>query len=645
MMATRVGAVMVLICTLAASGYAVAGVPIVGGSTVKPSITGARTSSAANCEEIAEWASASCSSSFSTNIANLAATKAACDKVRNDTETDCLDLSGGTTTAHVVSIFEDGSFVPRELFINDGDTVLWSFFQRGESVIPIDLLLVPLDPATGQPIPAVCREYKPYDPEDLNEFTGPMRRAVSGVFAMSPEKQPGADFLPFTIDPVLRSADFTGVALRIKWSDLHLGPGQFDWQVLDRNIEEVVENGKMFSLEIKAGQRCNEDTQVCDGTPAWIFDPAIAQASAVEALSLSGAPTFPKEGKCGIHMVLGSPADPNYRTHYFELLEAAAAHIKENNGWYQALAYIKPAGANLFTAEARLPHRCWSNSVNGLTNDRCNCVEPTVDLPEPTTKPCICNPQVWSVLGNYTPAALYEFYTLQTALLAREFPEKDMSYMLIQAGFPLVNNAGEYEGQDVVDETGYYSTTVQADRAPQFLLPGGTEQTEQILQQGADQHGIRFVVQHNALNTEGHAPNRWALEARDQGQFIGFQTKNTLGNSLRGEATPEELGSTMANALNAEAVFIEVYQVDLLDEDGNAESSFDGRTLGNWDNQFHALRRVDSSIQKLRDPFPFVHGHTFRKTSQSSTATQDFKYIIAPGCNSNTMIGEIHILP
>jgi len=36
----------------------------------------------------------------------------------------------------------------------------------------------------------------------------------------------------------------------------------------------------------------------------------------------------------------------------------------------------------------------------------------------------------------------------QTALLASEFPNKTMSYALIQEGFPLVSNSGAYEKSD-----------------------------------------------------------------------------------------------------------------------------------------------------------------------------------------------------
>ena len=47
---------------------------------------------------------------------------------------------------------------------------------------------------------------------------------------------------------------------------------------------------------------------------------------------------------------------------------------------------------------------------------------------------------MWATQGGFTPDALLEFYSSQTAVLASEFPQKSMSYMLIQDGFPQISN-------------------------------------------------------------------------------------------------------------------------------------------------------------------------------------------------------------
>ncbi len=597
------------------------------GKPVLPQGTMERLSSANDCAEIASWAFDSCS--------KAASLKLYCDKVQRDTEADCKSMASTRGEIHVVSVYPDGSFDPAELFIKDGDTVLWSFSGRDEAVIPVDVDVVPIS-TSGEADASICQAYQAYDPQDPNEFTGPMRRAVSGIFVLNSERKPGEDTLPAVIEPALTDTDFTGVLLRINWSDVHLGPGTFDWSFLDQQIKEIVDSGRMYSLVFTAGQTCadQDDTRVCAGTPDWIFDSSVMQASAATALELMTAPSSPEPGSCGVPRTLGSPADPNYRTHYFELLQAAAQHLMEKNAWYQSLAYIKPSGANVFSMENRLPGQCWSPTGSGLTGDECDCAH--TEGTASKVKSCVCNPQIWSVDGNYTPTALYEFYSLQTGLLARAFPEKDMSYMLMEAGFPLINDAGEYEGQDVVDVEGKYSSEPVSARAPLYPLPSETEQTTNIIERGFAEHGYRFAVQHNALKDDG-TPNQQVRDANIAGLFTAYQTVNDLDGGDR-------LGSALEDALEFNAVFVEVYQKDLIDEGGIREE-FDGKSLAAWDGLFHQKRRGDDFRKKAGDPFPLVHGHTFTRTLPPTRGNQTMQYVISPGCKENPQIGKIHILP
>jgi hypothetical protein len=532
----------------------------------------------------------------------------------------------------------DGSFSPTRLFIHDGDTVEWRFNDRTDTIIPVD--------STGST--PFCTSYKPYDPSDPNEFTGPLPRAASGIFTLGPD---GAGFVidslsspnpscnpnnsaawigdqflcdsgePFaSMDWTWQNPNITGVFIRLRWKTVHGGPGIFDWTVMDREIEKAVLNGKMYSLSFKAGSK---------GTPDWIFDPTIAGANVVNRLTLQDTGDNPDSTECGVIMNLGSPADPNYRLHYFELWKAAAQRIRARNAWYRALAYVKPSGANLFSHENRLPNRCETN---------CN----------------ICNPQVWAEQGDYTPTALYEFYSKQTALLAEEFPDKDMSYMLIQAGFPRVNDHGEWQ-------------------VPQMApLPGGTEQTETILGQGQVEHALRFVVQHNGLGVKPQdrpnpqaacpnegvhpavgpfaragsgCPNRWVLEAGERGQVTGFQT-----NNAKGVANPIELESALQNAWdNSDAVFLEIYEQRLWQAETAGpilDPGASGRTIGEWAEMFHERRR-DFWADQIPDPFPMTHRHTFRRTTGSESDDQLLYYMNSAKCDlgSSPQYGVIIIKP
>ncbi|MGH7599676.1 MAG: FlgD immunoglobulin-like domain containing protein [bacterium] len=541
---------------------------------------------------------------------------------------------------HTVMVKADGSFGPKWTYIHDGDTVKWQFSARSDAIIPAN----PIDSLTVS-----CSAYKPYDPTNPNEFTGPMPAAASGIFTLGPD---GPGFVIDTLgasnpscnpnNAVARvgnlylcetgrqyatmnwtwqNPNLTGVFIRLRWDETNPAPGVYDWTAMDREIEKAVRSGKMYSLSFKAGSR---------GTPRWIFDPAIAGANVVERLTFQdGDEDNLQPGDCGAVADLGSPADPNYRKLYFDLWKAAAQRIRERNAWYRALAYVKPSGANWNTHENKLPRHCEQGCP-------------------------ICNPQVWAERGGYTPAALYSFYSEQTALLASEFPDKSMSYMLIQAGFPRVNNNGEYKEPLTMP------------------LPAPTEQTEKILDGGRRQYGLRFVVQHNGLGVkpqdrrppeppcpnEGKhpavppfgevgsgCPNRWVLLEGAAGQVTGFQTQNA-----RGVATPVGLESTFQNAWdNSDAIFVEIYEqlfwaVEVAGPvlDPNAT----GRTTGEWAEAFHRRRR-DFWAGKIPDPFPRTHSHVFKRTINSQTDNQLFYYINPSRCDAgNTAsFGAIVILP
>lgn len=478
---------------------------------------------------------------------------------------------------HVVTVNADGSFSPARVEIFDGDTVEWRFSNRSGTIIPVNL------GAGG----SLCTNYLPYNPADPNEFTGPMPRAASGIFALSPEDTPYA-----VQDATWQNTNITGVFIRLRWDDVHLGTNQFDWDELDAEIAKAVANGKVYSLGFKAGVR---------GTPQWIFNP-----------NRTTSPVTPLDfgfRSAGMTNYYGSPADANYRKHFNDLLQAAAAHLRERNAFYRALAYIKISGLNLYTHENRLPNE-------------------TNDLP------------IWASLGQYTPTALYQFYDEQTALLAAEFPDKDMSYALIQDGFPLINNDGEYAGQSAPTNS---------------PLPTGAAQTERILNAGRTNLGTRFVVQHNGLQpkptncpNEGihpivldpnfhyvgsGCPNRWVLEQASLGQVTGYQIVSGITNLT-------DLESTFSNAWeNSDGIFMEIYQANALSAVANGLPS--GKTLGEWAEQFHQRRRTD--WPGIPDPFPLTHSHTFTRTVSSNSGPQLLNFINGSNCSTN--YGVVAILP
>ncbi len=534
---------------------------------------------------------------------------------------------------HQIRVKPDGSISPKYLVINSRDTIEWLLSNKTQSIIPIQLV----DSNNLK-----CTDFKPVQSTNLNDFTGPTSSVMPGIIALSPDgpgfeiavkNQPnapctdirskasagnqylcetGSDYA--TMDWTWKNPNITGVFIRLRWDEVHLGPGQFNWTFLDREIAKAVANGKMYSLGFKAG---------LSGTPLWIFNPAIAGNTTVKKLHFR---ENEDEESCGTPGDMGSPADPNYRKHFFDLWKAVAAHIKEKNAWYRSLGYVKPSGMNLFTHENRLPNNC----------------KPNCD---------ICNLDVWATQGNYTPNALYEYYKLHFELMDSLFHDKYMQYALIQAGFPLINNKGEYK-----------SPLTEP-------LPGGTEQTEKVMALGRSKHGLKFIVSHNGLSprpqdrspaqdpcpNEGKhpsikpfalsassCPNPFALREGEAGQIVGWQTQNA--KSVNDPLTME---SCLRNAWdNSDGIYVEFYEERIWEAE-NLGSVLDpkgtGLTLKQWDDRFY--QRVKSFWGKqVADPFPLSHKHIFQRTTMIKNETQTFYYINPTACiNGSKSYGTIVI--
>jgi hypothetical protein len=524
----------------------------------------------------------------------------------------------------------DGSFTPMWTYVRDGDIVEWVLHDRTDSIIPAQW--------SGK-FPAVCSTPMPYYANDPNNFTGPMPRAPGGVFALSPMDDPGLEVTPSTSgDPcpgrgrakavvgtdylcatgaegatmasTWEDPNITGVFIRLKWNQINPSPGVFDFTILEREMNAAVRNGKLFSLVIKAGN---------EGTPDWIFSTDSAEEGGAPRPGGGGGVTrltfqdgdSGSQG-CGPTMDLGNPTEPVYETLYLDMLSTVAAYIKTRADWYRALAYIKPSGANLFSAENRLPKNC------------------------PADVTCICNTEVWAKAG-YTPTGLLAFYKAQTRRIAEEFPGKTMSYQLIQAGFPLVNDAGDY-----LDRDGHSSGGA---------LPGGTQQTRNILDQGQADYGTLFAVQHNGLGPAPApgtcpggpgCPNKWVTDEGHEGQYTGFQTNNAHEGGVR---TPADVESAFQNAWdNSDATFVEIYEQRLWEIENQPGGLLpSGDTVGAWNDDFDARQRA--TLPPSVSLGSLTHRHTFKRTITTGR-NKLLSYIHGSKCGvGNATYGVIAIRP
>ncbi|HKO90200.1 MAG TPA: hypothetical protein VJU61_03545, partial [Polyangiaceae bacterium] len=406
-----------------------------------------------------------------------------------------LALTAACTETHYITVNADGTFSPMWTYAKHGDLVVWELSARTDAIVPVTW--------SGN-WPAPCSTPQPWSAD--SNIAGPLQRAETGVFALSPvptHDNPGAlglisqpnpcpagterghltDYLclsgqPYAVAPTTWSdPSLDGVFLRLLWS--HIEPSDctattptcWDWADLDRELDAAVASGKTYSISVKAGD---------DGTPDWLFTtdaddtPRPGPNGGVHRLHLqdSGNDT----PTCGVAMDLGDPTEGTYRDQYFDMLTALAGHLQTRSDWYRALAAVKPSGANLESHENRLPKRC------------------------DTSAGCVCNTQLLAANG-YTPAGLYDFYEAQFELLAALFPGKAQSYALIQQGFPRIDSATCYQIDD--DALGNPQASAGCVGGVAALpLPG--EQTDAILAQGAAVAAAALVpfawsVSHNGI--------------------------------------------------------------------------------------------------------------------------------------------------
>jgi hypothetical protein len=539
---------------------------------------------------------------LSTRLALLGAL-AACTDDGTGTAVRSLNPPG---SAWVVIANADGSFSPSTLHVRSGDIVVWSL-QRGDTVVPI---------GTN---PDVCNAALPYSASAL---TGPMPVAPGGLFTINPphsihgmERGLVEHTVPVgTVDPcggdderaravvwpsgpgfpmlhvvcasgprgasmasTWQDPDLSGVFVRVLWNAVHLGPGQYDFSMIDAEIAQAVAHGKLYSLAFTAGKY---------GTPAWIFDAGVARVTLQDHADGDAV-------GCGSEMDLGAPNDPIYQQHYFDMLAAVATHLKQRADWYRALAYIKPSGANLFTSENRLPKRCDPN--------------------------CLCNPAAWSAAG-YESDLLEGFYAEQNRRLVANFPGKTLSYMEIQDGFPRINTEGGYVGLDGVLTAGAAEIA-------------GLVQTRNILAQGKRDLGLLFASQHNGLQPlPSHAcpnppglrgcPQELVVDEGADGQYIGFQTQN-----IQDIADSAALESALHNAWdNSTAGMVEIYEERLWE--ARVRHDLD---IATWDRDLR-----DRRAQQQGRPFDLAsHAHVFVRTAGGNKG-QVHTYINGSRCDPAT---------
>lgn len=314
----------------------------------------------------------------------------------------------------------------------------------------------------------------------------------------------------------------------------------------------------------------------------------------------------------------------------------------------------------------------------------------------------------------HSGGGLYAFYhEMERAIATATGFQKSIGFQFIQAGFPVVLHRKNYLHDT---DRGHFGTALD-----NHLLPGAHEQARVVMdlaQSGyfADPGGATadpvagklFVPQHSGLQSNPYdrpgdtdvcpqskfampdtaypyhsafpmpgswtlnalgdvgsgCPNKWITLEGHEGQVIGFQTINQIGDL-------DQVNSALWNATaNSDAVFLELYIKTLwgathtrgtgpaalpLDPDyDNPSRQFPGRpkNLYDWNEELHARRKwiADNNAANphLADPFPASYSYTFDKnlapgTSETYHFVSPYKCLVG-GTDSPDRIGRITVI-
>ncbi len=495
-----------------------------------------------------------------------------------------------------------------------------------------------------------------YKTDDNDPTTGPIFHAIE----VGPDHLCRTGPLATSMPETWQDPAITGVFIRMAWVDIApmaptLAPGaiapdyHYDFSKLDTEVDQAIANGKLYTLAFEAG---------LDGTPDWIFDHDVivagdnSQTLGAARVDSGGVPRLIFQDhsnlngtSCGSWMSLGSPTNAQYQEHYFDMLQGVAAHLKERADRYRALAYVKLSGANMFTAENRLPNHCEK------------VLRPTGEL-----KNCLCNNHTWAAAG-YTPAGLLQYYAAQEATIASAFPGKSIIYPLIQDGFPRVDDLGQWLNQqntifdpDNMTVAEYNDMGVWKKRVNTFIVdavappaPKADSTTAAVIDEAYTTWGDLVLPQHCGLQPQGRLPNYMVRNAL--ASYTALQTQNigdiydlaTLDSALRNADGIDNNAPLPPFSTTAYASTIEIYEElawlarklpGVLDA-----ASATPRTLGEWSSHFATIRKQLGPPAMLTTPFTF----TFTKNSPGLPFAKHLYYTVPDKCGAPGTIGRINI--
>lgn len=401
----------------------------------------------------------------------------------------------------------DGTFTSstdqsNRIEIDEGDSVTFTGLEKTDGIVRISRPPIVVSNQGGgstvniDPSIDICTDLASnYETQNgypaKNEFTGPMRKGVSGLFSLGPLAKPGNSrslreveyqpvivpgnpvianhcnigepivdvqgLTPFkryqlcgdnlhaneSMDLTFENPDVDGITIRMNWKDIEIEQDRYDFRRLDLEMTKAVKNGKVFNLDFRSG---------IYGMPDHEYT---SNGGAVTPLEFNTVLTTSIDNCNDLKSyTLPSPMQQSYKDAYETFLIAVIEHVRSKTTWWQALAYFKLSGVNLNTSEAKTAHLC--DAKCGFNNHSCATKE-------------------WAMADidvAWTPQKLYAYYReVGNTIFENTLRQKSIGYQLIQNGYPRAVYPDNYFVTD-----GYDDDTCDDKDLPRF-----DEQTQTVL--------------------------------------------------------------------------------------------------------------------------------------------------------------------
>jgi len=305
---------------------------------------------------------------------------------------------------------------------------------------------------------------------------------------------------------ILSNPSVDGFVAYFGWSDIEPKKGVYDWKQVDDFISQAESVNKKVAIAIRPGR----------SAPDWVYEAGAKSIPFVWSFSY-GLPY------CQI-VSIPVPWDSVYLSKWTDFIKAFGARYDSN----LTISHIEASGISYNTPETDLPSTDVPESIN---NGQC------------MSKNYVSE---WQAVG-YTRTKIENAWNQIADAWNSAFPDKPWGPLLVPGGFPRLDENGNIIQWSAKDY----------------------QITKYILDNGVKNYGARFVGQTNGLSDFYVFPDLSPVSKQISTgyQTLWFATNDPvckMNNNISPCDAEKVLKKTVKDGINADAKFIEIYDVDIL---------------------------------------------------------------------------------